>query len=124
MRKIRLAHLYLGVFFTPLLLFYLGTGWYQTFNPNRNKVLGDQLTWIGRLRSVHVDQVLPKENVLAYSTTPFRILVALMAIALIISVVLGIILAFRSSRSKWPVWLSLVLGILFPMVLLFLGQKH
>src|SRR5260221_2023387 len=124
MRKIRLAHLYLGCFFTPLLLFYLGTGWYQTFNPNRNKAVGEQLTWIGRLRYVHVDQVWPKENVLAYSTTAFRFLVAVMAIALITSVVLGIILAFRSSRSKWPVWLSLVLGVLLPAVLLILGQKR
>jgi hypothetical protein len=47
-----------------------------------------------------------------------------MAVALIATVVLGIILAFRTIRNKWPVWLSLALGILLPIVMLWLGQKH
>ncbi len=47
-----------------------------------------------------------------------------MAIAFIATVILGIILAFRTSRQKWPVWLSLVLGVVLPIVLLWLGQKH
>jgi len=38
--------------------------------------------------------------------------------------VLGIILAFRSSHAKWPVWMSLGLGVALPIVLLWLGQKR
>ena len=37
MKFIRRAHLFLGCFFTPLLLFYILTGWYQTVNLNRLK---------------------------------------------------------------------------------------
>ena len=124
MKKLRILHLYLGCFFSPLLLLYVGTGWYQTFNVNRNKGPGEQLDWIGRLRSVHVDQILPKEGVASYSTSMFRYLVAIMSLALIVTVVLGIVLAFRSSRGRWPVFLCLVFGVLVPVVLLLLGQKH
>ena len=35
MKLIRRIHLYLGCFFTPLLIFYVATGWYQTVNPDR-----------------------------------------------------------------------------------------
>lgn len=123
MKKLRLAHLYLGVFFTPMLLFYLVSGWYQTFNPNRNKGLGEQLDWIGRLRSVHVDQVYPKEDVMKFAPQGFRLLVAVMCAAVLAAIVIGLILAFRTVRAKWLVWGSLVLGILIPMLMLWLGQK-
>ena len=59
MRLLRRLHLYLGCFFAPLLLFYVTTGWYQTVTLRRNKVPGEAEDWLGRLRSVHVDQIYP-----------------------------------------------------------------
>ena len=47
-----------------------------------------------------------------------------MAVALIVTVVLGVILAFRSIRQRWLVWLSLGLGIVLPIVFLLLGQRR
>ena len=47
-----------------------------------------------------------------------------MAIALIVTVVLGVVLAFRSIRQRWLVWLSLGLGIVLPIVFLLLGQRR
>jgi hypothetical protein len=35
-----------------------------------------------------------------------------------------VVLAFRTSRNKWTVWVSLALGVVLPIVLLWLGQKH
>jgi hypothetical protein len=124
MKKLRRVHLWLGCFFSPLLLFYIGTGWYQTLNLNRNKSLGEATDWITRLRSVHVDQVYPAAGVERYSTGPYKVLVVLMAITLIATVVIGIILAFQVSRRKWPVFLALGLGILLPVVVLWLGQHR
>ena len=66
----------------------------------------------------------PTAAATGYSTRGFRALVVVMSVALITTLVLGIILAFRTSRNKWPVWLSLALGLLLPAVLLWLGQKH
>lgn len=124
MKTLRRVHLYLGCFFAPLLLFYVATGWYQTINPDRRKGVGDSNDLISRLNRVHVEQYYPTETASGYSTYFFRGLVVIMAIALIATMVLGIILAFRSSRAKWPVWMSLGLGVALPIVLLWLGQKR
>ena len=124
MKLLRRLHLYLGCFFTPLLLFYLATGWYQTFNINRNKQPGEAETWISRLTSVHKDQLYPAESASGYSTQLFKLLVVLMSVALMASIVLGLILALRTLRPSWLVWLSLGLGILAPVLCLWLGQRH
>ncbi len=124
MKTLRRVHLYLGCFFAPLLLFYVATGWYQTVNPDRRKGVGDSTDLISRLSRVHVEQYYPTESATGYSTFFFRLLIVLMAIALITTVSLGIVLAFRTSRNKLPVWLSLGLGIALPFILLWLGQKH
>ncbi len=124
MKRLRRVHLYLGCFFAPLLLFYVATGWYQTVNPDRRKGVNDSMDLISRLTRVHVEQYYPAEAASSYSTYGFRVLVVVMSVALISTLVLGIILAFRTSRAKWTVWLSLVLGGLVPALLLWLGQRH
>ena len=79
---------------------------------------------VSRLSRVHVEQYYPTQSASGYSTRLFRVFIVIMANALIATVILGIILAFRTSRNKWPVWLSLALGITLPVILLWLGQKH
>jgi hypothetical protein len=124
MKALRRIHLYLGCFFAPLLLFFIGTGWYQTVNTQRTKTVGERMDWVSRLTSVHVDQVYPTETATRYSPQLFQILVVVMSISLIVTLLLGIVLAFRSSRKQWPVWLSLALGILLPALFLWLGQSR
>ena len=124
MKLLRRIHLYLGCFFAPLLIFYVATGWYQTVNPDRRKGVGDSTDFVSRLNSVHVEQYYPAGSASGYSTSLFRGLVVIMAVALMTTVILGIVLAFRTCRNKWPVWLSIALGIVLPVVLLWLGQKH
>ena len=124
MKTLRRVHLYLGCFFAPLLLFYVITGWYQTVNPDRRKGVSDSQDLVSRLSRVHVEQYYPTESASGYSTRLFRVFIVIMANALIATVILGIILAFRTSRNKWPVWLSLALGVTLPVILLWLGQKH
>lgn len=125
MRLLRRLHLYLGCFFAPLLLFYVGTGWYQTLSTQRNKSLGESGGFAANLTSVHVDQVYPiQDPAVSYSPYLFRCLVIAMSISLIVTVALGIFLAFRTTRRQWPVWLSLGLGIVLPLVFLWLGQRR
>jgi hypothetical protein len=123
-KNIRRWHLYLSVFFAPMLIFYIGTGWYQTLNQNRNKSLGEAEDVVSKLASVHVDQVYPAEGVKSFKTGPFKVLVVIMSICLLVTIGLGIYLAFRSLRVKWPVWVSLLLGVILPMLLLWLGQRR
>ena len=124
MKTLRRLHLYLGCFFAPLLVFYLATGWYQTVKVDRKKNLAEADTWISRLTSVHVDQIYPTESAESYSPVLFRILVVVMALALMATIVLGVVLAFRTLRQRWMVWLSLALGIAVPILFLWLGQRR
>jgi hypothetical protein len=124
MKTLRRVHLYLGCFFAPLLIFYVATGWYQTVNPDRRKGVNDSTDLVSRLSRVHVEQYYPTESATGYSTRLFRALVVIMAVALNATVILGIILAFRSSRNSWPVWLSLALGVALPVIVLWLGQRR
>ena len=124
MKLLRRLHLYLGCFFTPLLLFYVATGWYQTFHVNRNKQTGEAETWISRLTSVHKDQLYPTESASGYSPRLFQTLVVVMSLALIATIALGLILALRTLGKPWLVWLALGLGILVPVLFLWLGQRH
>ena len=124
MRKLRRLHTYLGCFFAPLLLFFLLSGWYQTVTPNRQKGHGELGDWKARVTSVHVDSIYPTESANRYSPTLFRALVVVMAVALIVTLLLGVTLAVRFTPKKGPVWTSLALGLAIPLLFLWLGQKH
>ena len=123
MNRLRRLHTYLGCFFAPLLIFFVATGWYQTWNPDRKKGVGEGGGWIGKMMTIHVDQILESAKATAYDPRPFQYLVILMSLALIATTLIGIFLAFRFSRQKWPIWISLALGVLAPVVVLWLGQK-
>jgi ABC-type sugar transport system permease subunit len=126
MKALRRLHSYLGLFFAPLLIFFVATGWYQTVTIQRNKSSGQPGDWISNLSQVHVDQIYPTERGAehGYSPTLFRWTVVAMSISLLLTIALGIFLAFRSNRRRWPVWLSLALGILLPALFLWLGPKR
>ena len=115
--------MWLGCFFSPLLLFYVATGWYQTLYVNRNKAKGEGGTWIEKLTSIHVDQILPSKAVERYSPQLFQGLVVVMSLALITTLLLGLVLAFRLSKRKWPFWLALGLGTGVPVLFLLLGHR-
>lgn len=124
MKLLRRLHLYLGCFFAPLLLFYLLTGWYQTLNPNRLKSPSEAETLLQKFRVVHSDQIFPSENELDKPSSPkkYQALVVVMSIASTVMILIGLVLAFKTLRSKWPVWVSLTLGVVLPAFLLWLGQ--
>ena len=102
----------------------MATGWYQVVSLKRHKGQGELGDWKARLTSVHVDQIYPAASATGYSPKLFRALVVVMAVALIITLLLGIIMAVRFSRKKWPIWASLILGAIVPILFLWLGQKH
>ncbi|MEW6305454.1 MAG: hypothetical protein AB1705_18410 [Verrucomicrobiota bacterium] len=124
MKSLRRAHLYLGCFFAPMLLFYILTGWYQTINPDRLKSPSEAETVLQKLRTVHVDQIYPGAEEFDKPSSPklYRALAVIMCLAATVTIVLGLVLAFQTLKSKWPVWVSLVLGILLPVLMLWLGQ--
>lgn len=123
-RALRRVHLHLGVFFAPLLLFFVVTGWYQTAFPDRRKGVQDSDDWLSRLNRVHVEQYYPSEKAEGYSTRWFSALVAVMSVALVVTVLLGVVLAFQVLKARWAVGLTLAMGILLPVLALWVGQKR
>lgn len=126
MKFLRRIHLYLGVLYAPLLLFFLGTGWYQVLNPDRLKSPSEAETWVQKFRVIHTDQIYPRDNTLGKFASPtlFQWLVYGMSAALILATVVGLVLAFRSVKPRWPVWLALGLGFLLPILALWLGSAR
>ncbi len=123
-KVMRRMHLYLGCFFTPMLLFYILTGWLQVVDTDRLKSPMDAETVIQKIRTVHVDQVYPGEDEFSKPSSPklFKVITIIMCIAATVTILLGVFLAFKTLRNQWPVWVSLILGILLPILLLWLGQ--
>ena len=124
MKLLRRLHLYLGVVYAPLLLLFLGTGWYQLANPDRLKSTRDAETWIQKLRVVHTDQIYPSDRPGVISSPKwFRWMSQGLCIALAAATLAGLVLAFRSVRPAWKVWALLFLGCALPAFALWFGNS-
>lgn len=126
MKRLRQIHLYLGVFFTPMLLFFIATGWFQTVDHDRLKSPGEAETLVQKLRVVHTDQIYPETGVIRQKASPkvFQGLVVAMSVALILTTLLGLVLAFRFSRSALMVAAALLLGVAVPVAILWLAPHR
>ena len=125
MKLLRKLHLFLGVFFTPLLVFFVATGWYQTLEPERLKTPGDAETLLQKLRVVHTDMIYPGDREFSRPSSPklFQGIDGAMSAAVLITTALGVYLAFRTVRGTVWVVLCLVAGLVVPVVLLWMGRR-
>ncbi|MDE1920151.1 MAG: hypothetical protein KGJ09_03690 [Candidatus Omnitrophica bacterium] len=122
-KQMRNIHLYLGVFFAPLLVFYLISGAWQTFGlhvPSRDGTYKPPAI-IKSLSQVHKNQRWVDSRKVPKSSVPFRYLVLLMVVGLLTTTVLGIMMAFKYTKP-WVVWVCLVLGTAIPIILLWLAR--
>ncbi|MBI3878833.1 MAG: hypothetical protein HY301_02060 [Verrucomicrobia bacterium] len=125
MKLLRRLHLYLGVFFAPLLLFFVITGWYQTVNRDRLKSPSEAESLTQKFRVVHTDQIYPGAHEVKHPSSPkmFNALLWVMTAAITVTVLLGVWLAFKTLRTQWPVWVSLAAGLAIPILFLWLGNR-
>ena len=139
---VRRTHLYLSVFFAPLLLLFVITGWAQTMD------FDHATTLMQRLSKVHTSQYFPtdsgsiRKQVFTTNrgwdfagqtgtrddgkrmTWPTKWLVTAMCVALLVSISLGLILAFTMVRNRIPVWIALIFGVATPVLLLSLAHMN
>lgn len=119
---IRRAHLYLGVFFSPLLLLFIITGWWQTMASDDTKE-ADGGFWhelMKKFSEVHTDDHWPRAGKHHYEFL-MKWLVVGMSVALIVSIILGLVLAWQTTKPKWKVVLAVVLGIAVPAAVLYVA---
>ena len=158
---VRRLHLYLSVFFAPLLLMFVVTGWAQTMGFDRSSPLLSRLSQVHQHQTFNLQQQrngggqrfreggpqfgggapggdggAPRFEGGAQRfgeagrgggramNMPMKWLIVAMSVALIVSIGLGLVLAFTMVRNRLPVVLALILGILTPVVLLALAQPR
>ena len=123
-KAMRNIHLYLGCFFAPLLILFVITGCWQTFNLHEasKKSGGYQPPQIVKtLSQIHIDQSLGDHKKDLKPSWIFRYLIVLMSIGLSVTTVLGIVLAFKYAPSR-NVWGCLLGGVFIPIFLLFMAR--
>lgn len=103
MKSLRKFHLYLGCFFSPLLILFCLTG--------ASQMLGIRL---GMFSDIHIRQ---------YGSLPLTLLSMLMGLSVIVTAILGILMALRLEGSRKPVRLCLALGVIVPVALVLLSDN-
>jgi hypothetical protein len=124
LKDIRNIHLYLGCFFTPLLVLFLVTGCWQTYDLHQSSKLpgGYQSPQIIQSFSeIHINQRWADQHSRPQPSVIFRYLVLLMSLGLAATTVLGIVMAFKYTRP-WAVWGCLFMGGSIPVILLCLAR--
>jgi hypothetical protein len=123
LRWIRQFHTWLGVFFSPLLLLFIATGWWQTFTSedDREKEKDMFNSIMARFSTIHTDDYFSGNGSVHHASEHFKLLVGTMSCGLMLSVILGLALAFQGTgRARWAI-VALAGGIVVPAALLYLG---
>ena len=78
----------------------------------------------GRIVAIGIYNDLEPDRELREPSSPrlFQWLLHGMTLALVGATGVGLVLAFRSVRPQWPVWVALGLGVALPVGALLLGQ--
>lgn len=142
LKNLRLLHRYLGLFFSPAILFFSFTGALQTFDLHSpNKATGYvPPAWVVEMAQLHKKQTLsltkekskpaksdpsdpvsPKKNGQPQkSALPLKCFVLVMSLGLIATTILGIYMAFRFGEHPGLIWGMLIGGTLLPIAMIFL----
>jgi hypothetical protein len=120
MKRLRQIHLYLGCVFAPILIFFAVTGAWQLFALHRGRKDGSYspARAVVILSEVHQFQHIPPTS--SEGGTPLRYFMLTAAAGLVLTTVLGIVMAFRFSPSKARVIFCLLAGVAIPLAILLI----
>lgn len=119
MTSLRKLHLYLGCIFAPALIFLSCTGALQLYDLHESRKDGSYVApkLLQAFGQVHKHQNLPGDA--RGSGRSMKIFMLLAASGLVLTTLLGILMAFRLSRSAVPVLACLATGVVLPLALLY-----
>jgi len=146
LKTIRLLHRYLGLFFAPAILFFALTGAIQTvgWHETSRSSNYEPPAWIVRMAQLHKKQTLviplakkkasdasttgahadasPDKKLASDRTTKFamKCFVFLMSIGVIVSTLLGVVMALLYGGDSRIVWAVILAGFLLPAAILLL----
>jgi ABC-type nitrate/sulfonate/bicarbonate transport system permease component len=120
-RLLRTLHLYLGCLFAPILIFFAITGSWQIFDWHRSdKAPGGYRApqTLAVLSAIHKDAHMPETK--RSSPAPLRYFMFAAAVGLVLTTLLGVIMAYRFSGKPLVASICLLFGLLFPAVLVWI----
>ena len=122
MRFLRRLHLYLGCLFAPILIFFAVTGSWQIFNWHQSTKGGSYVAprALSVLSNIHKDAHIPPTR--RSSPAPVRYFMLAAAFGLVITSLVGVIMAYRFSRQPLVATICLAIGVLVPVGLLWVYQ--
>ena len=136
--QIRLAHWYAGVFFAPTIIFFALSGVLQVFKLHESyrDTPGAQGDWKAWMSQVHKESALippkaaPAKAPAASAapaeprrerSAPFKWFAALMGVSLIGASLAGLWIAYNYPARRRAYFVTLIAGIVVPIVILQLG---
>jgi len=117
--RLRKIHTYLSVFFSPLLLLFVFTGGWQTFVGDDDRDKGAFNAFMVKLSTIHTDSYYPGPGSAHHSSETFKYLVAAMVAGLMLSILIGLVIACQNRKNLGLVTVSFFLGILVPAAILY-----
>ena len=118
MQKLRLAHLYLGCVFAPMLVFFSLSGVWQILDW-QSVGKGQKPGVLAYLSTLHTGDHLRTANGATLSSSLFEGLTIVMTLVLIVTIVLGVVMAFRFGRGHSPL-ICLTVGVTVPVLIVLL----
>jgi hypothetical protein len=110
MKALRRAHLILGCFFAPLISFFAISGIWQTIGTHS---LGCNL-----VSTLHTGFKIKTGQTL--SSLPFKCLNVIMAVSLFTTIIIGVVIALKTSTCRRTALIALFGGIVFPALLVLI----
>ena len=123
MKTLRQLHLYLGCIFAPLILYFSLSGAWQMFRLNdipKDAPPSPARALFHALSNPHTHSTLPGLNPKTESSSAFNWIAAAMALGMVVTTCIGLMLAFRYSRSTRILAACVCAGLAVPILLLFL----
>lgn len=123
MKQLRQIHLYLGCLFAPLLCFFAVSGIWQTYFlhwPDRTTQYNPKM--LALLSTLHTGRGLKSQASNDLSSPAIKVIIVTMAASLLITMILGVVMAFRFGRGRIVV-ACLLGGVIVPAILVALALR-
>lgn len=143
LRSLRQFHLWCGMLFAPAILFFAFSGALQTFDFHETENGVAPPKWIATIASIHKKQDFPKPRkprppaaagaadgkpapsaptpaTPTHSPWPLKVFFGFMSIGLMVSTMLGIVIALNNKQVRRTAQIMLALGTVLPILMLLI----
>lgn len=115
-------HLYLGCIFAPMIVFFAVTGVLQMANLHYYDKSESKIVKLAS--TVHMERSLNMKDGTVYdwSSPAMKVFVIAMAVGMILTTILGVVMAFKFGKSRAALW-SLFAGVAIPVLLICMRHR-